>query len=147
MGAIHGKGRFQCSGCHQGFSWRLDLANHLQQCKKALHRCCCFMSCSLNIAFILMQRERKRDRFLVLINFKYFTGRVKTSSLSTTCWRPASCVDTSCLVCTVRKPPLSKESRNCTTQSDHLLRCVLLFCRILLITELLFIQLLYFNAS
>lgn len=39
MGAIHGKGRFQCSGCHQGFSWRLDLAAHLQQCKAALDRC------------------------------------------------------------------------------------------------------------
>ncbi|MPC40687.1 zinc finger protein 569-like isoform X2 [Portunus trituberculatus] len=38
MGAIHGKGRFQCSGCHQGFSWRLDLANHLQQCKAAFNR-------------------------------------------------------------------------------------------------------------
>lgn len=38
MGAIHGKGRFQCSGCHQGFSWRLDLASHLQQCKAALDR-------------------------------------------------------------------------------------------------------------
>ncbi|KAG0725714.1 Zinc finger protein 2 [Chionoecetes opilio] len=38
MGAIHGKDRFQCSGCHQGFSWRLDLANHLQQCKAATPR-------------------------------------------------------------------------------------------------------------
>ncbi|KAK4310137.1 hypothetical protein Pmani_018276 [Petrolisthes manimaculis] len=33
MGAIHGKDRFPCHRCHRGFSWRLDLAQHLQCCQ------------------------------------------------------------------------------------------------------------------
>ncbi|XP_066980441.1 zinc finger protein 569-like isoform X3 [Macrobrachium rosenbergii] len=33
MGAIHGKGRFKCDGCKQGFSWRLDLHEHTKICK------------------------------------------------------------------------------------------------------------------
>ncbi|XP_071523246.1 uncharacterized protein [Panulirus ornatus] len=37
MGAIHGKGRFICSGCHRPFSWRLELAEHVKQCK-AIHQ-------------------------------------------------------------------------------------------------------------
>ena len=57
MGAIHGKGRFQCNRCHQGFSWRLDLANHLQQCKAALHRCCWLMSGSLSSIFISSEEK------------------------------------------------------------------------------------------
>nr|XP_045611228.1 GDNF-inducible zinc finger protein 1-like isoform X1 [Procambarus clarkii] len=38
MGAIHGKGRFKCSDCHQPFSWRLDLAEHVKQCKTLQQR-------------------------------------------------------------------------------------------------------------
>ncbi|XP_064095194.1 gastrula zinc finger protein XlCGF26.1-like [Macrobrachium nipponense] len=33
MGAVHGKGRFKCDGCKQGFSWRLDLHEHTKICK------------------------------------------------------------------------------------------------------------------
>lgn len=38
MGAIHGKGRFKCSGCQHPFSWRLDLAEHVKQCKNFQQR-------------------------------------------------------------------------------------------------------------
>ncbi|XP_042237882.1 zinc finger protein 585A-like isoform X2 [Homarus americanus] len=40
MGAIHGKGRFKCSGCHRSFSWRLDLAEHVNQCRSVQQRKC-----------------------------------------------------------------------------------------------------------
>ncbi|KAK3874958.1 hypothetical protein Pcinc_020147 [Petrolisthes cinctipes] len=38
MGAIHGKNRFQCNTCNLGFSWRLDLAQHLQYCQNSTQR-------------------------------------------------------------------------------------------------------------
>lgn len=144
MGAIHGKGRFQCSGCHQGFSWRLDLANHLQHCKAASMRYILLkfivFTTSIQISILFSNYLLIVLRVLEIFYchsmmpscyiryiYSYFTGNLKTSMLSITCWRRASCVDNNSQGCTVKRRLLLRANRSSTTPSVHWLRCAKFF--------------------